>query len=80
MLNEYKCKETFYLEKCDEDGLLTDKQFAVVRGSRWQEDTECKYRLCGGPETIRLERISPKKSDWIEILRETLNRFFDKQN
>lgn len=77
MLREYKCKETIYLEKCDDNGMMTDKQFAVVKGSRWQEDTECKYRICGGPDTIRLDRIAPKKTDWIEISRETLEQYFE---
>lgn len=34
MLREYKYKETLYLEKCDDNGMMTDKQFAVVKGSR----------------------------------------------
>ena len=77
MLREYKCKETLYLEKCDENGMLTGKQFAVGKGSRWQEDTECKRRICGGPDTVRLDRIAPKRTDWIEITEETLEQYFE---
>ena len=80
MLIEYKCKETLYLEKCDDNGMLTGKQFAVVEGSRWQEDTKYKYRICGGPETVRLDRIAPKKKDWIEITRDTLEQYFERLN
>lgn len=77
MLRKYKCKETFYLEKCDDNGMLTDRQFAVIKGSRWQEDTEYKYRICGGPDTVRLDRIAPKKKDWIEITKEMLDQYFE---
>lgn len=80
MLKEYKCKETFYLEKCDENGMLTDKQFAIVKGSRWEEDTENKYRICGGSDTVHLERIAPKQKQWIEITKETLEQFFKQVN
>lgn len=80
MLIEYKCKETLYLEKCDDNGMLTGKQFAVVKGSRWQEDTKYKYRICGGSETVRLDRIAPKKKDWIEITRDTLEQYFERLN
>lgn len=77
MIKTYKCKETFYLEKCDDDGMLTDKQISIVKGSRWQEDTDYKYRICGGPDTIRLDRIASKTSQWIEITKETLEQFFE---
>lgn len=80
MIREYKCKETFYLEKCDDNGMLTDKQMAVTKGSIWQEDTEDKYRLCGGADTVRLDRIAPKTTQWIEIVKETLEQFFDEIN
>lgn len=80
MLIEYKCKETIYLEKCDDSGMLTDKQFAVAKDSRWQEDTDCSYRICGGPDTVRLDRIAHKKAEWIEITRETLAQFFEQVN
>lgn len=76
MLIYYKCKETIYLEKCDDNGMLTDKQFAIVKGSTWEEDTENKYRMCGSPDTVHLTRIAKKHHDWIEITRETLNEFF----
>lgn len=80
MRREYKCKETLYLEKCDDNGMLTDKQFAVVKGSLWQEDTENKYRICGGPDTVRLDRIAPKRRDWIEITRDMLEKYFELLN
>lgn len=78
MLIEHKCKETLYLEQCDDSGMLTDKQFAVVKGSLWQEDTE--HRICGGQDTVRLDRIAPKKKEWIEITRDTLEQFFERLN
>ena len=77
MLIEYKCKETIYLEKCDDNGMLMDKQFSVIKGSRWQEDTEYKYRICGSPDTVRLDRIAPKRKDWIEITKDTLEQYFE---
>jgi hypothetical protein len=80
MLVEYKCKKTLYLEQCDDDGRLTDKQFAVVKGSCWQEDTEYKYRICGGPDTVRLDRIAPKKKGWIEITKDMLEQYFERLN
>lgn len=80
MLIEHKCKETLYLEQCDDSGMLTDKQFAVVKGSLWQEDTEYKHRICGGQDTVRLDRIAPKKKEWIEITRDTLEQYFERLN
>lgn len=80
MIRKYKCKETFYIEKHDEDGRSTGKMMAVVKGSKWQEDTDNKYRICGGDETVRLDRLALKKKQWIEVLRETFERYFELVN
>lgn len=42
--------------------MLMGKQFAVVKGSRWKENKECKYKVCGGTDTVRLGRIAQKKN------------------
>ena len=36
MMKKYRCKETFYIDKYDEDGFWMEKQMAVVKGSKWQ--------------------------------------------
>lgn len=77
MSKEYRCKKSFYIYRSDDNGMLTEKQFTVVKGSRWKEDTECKYRICGGPDTIRLDRIAPKKNEWLEVTKETLEKYFE---
>ena len=77
MIKRYKCKETFYLEKCDDDDFLIGETFVVAKGGEWQEDTEDKYRLFGGPDTARLEKVNA--NDWIEITREMLEQYFERQ-
>ena len=80
MIKTYRCIETFYLDECDDNGFPTDKQFAIVKGSRWQEDTDCKERMVGGSDTVRLDRLAPKKCQWIEITKERLEEFFELLN
>ena len=77
MIKKYKCKENLCIEIRDDDGFSTGKYDAVQKDSIWQEDPYDMYRICGGPETVRLESVDPQNSYWLEITKETLERYFE---
>lgn len=78
MIKIYKCKETFYVEKYDDDGFTTDKQMAIVKGSKWEYDEESQDMIIGNyKKDIHLERIAPKTRMWLEVTKETLNKYFE---
>ena len=77
MMKKYRCKETFYIDKYDEDGFWMEKQMAVVKGSKWQRVINDKNRICGNRSTLKLERFALKKLQWIEITEETLEGYFE---
>ena len=67
----------FCIEIRDEDGFSTGKYDAVQKDSLWQEDPDDMYRICGGPETVRLESVDPQNLYWIEITKENLESCFE---
>jgi len=79
-LKKYKCKETFHLDKYDDNGFVMDKQMAVIKGSVWKEDTESQYNFTGNDNAIRLNRIAKKIHQWIEVEQGTIDEYFEPVN
>ena len=66
---EYICKETFYIDEYDDDGLPTDNCLTVEKGSVWTVDDD-SWRLLAGEYRLL------NGDQWIEISSETLNTYF----
>ena len=66
MIKKYKCKENLCIEIYDDDGFSTERYNLIQ-----------KYRICGGPDTIRLECTDPQNLYWLEITKETLESYFE---
>lgn len=79
-MKKYKCKETFHLDKYDDNGFVMDKQMAVVKDSVWKEDTESQYNFTGNDNAIRLNRIAKKIHQWIEVEQGTIDEYFEPVN
>lgn len=74
----YKCKETFYVDKYDEDGFYTNEQIVIEKGSKWECDEEDKSMMIGNyNEHIHLERDKSKGYEWIEISKELFEEYFE---
>lgn len=77
MIKKYKCKENFCIEIYDDGGFSTERYNFVQKNSIWYEDPDDMYRICGGPDTIRLERTDPQNLYWLEITKENLESYFE---
>lgn len=77
MIKKYKCIKNLCIEIRDDDGFSTGKYDTVQRGTIWKEDPYDMYRICGGPETARLESVDPQNLYWLEITKETLESYFE---
>lgn len=81
MLIKYKCKETFYLRKYDNNlKVIEGEYFPVVKGSYWLEDTERQDFLAKKYNTVLLGSIDINEKQWIDIKRTALKRFFEHLN
>lgn len=49
---KFKCIKGFCLEKCDDNGFLTDIYLTVEQGSVWIVNND-KYRFCAGYSFIK---------------------------
>ena len=58
----YKCIKEFTVDKCDDDGFLTNKQLKVKKSSKWNIPDDEGFRFIGGE--VRLEN---ENDNWIEI-------------
>lgn len=65
----YKCKESFCISKCDDNGFFVGEMI-IGNGSLWKLVVQ-NYRFIGGE--IRLENA---KCEWIEIPKEWLKQYF----
>ena len=72
---KYICKKAFALETCDEEGFLLEEYMTVEVGEVY-EVMEDKFRMVGGDETIRLENY--ENGNWLELLQETIDQYFEK--
>lgn len=70
----YECVVDFELEKYDEDGFWTEEYVTIRKGSQWEIDSESD--IIGGE--IHLDNVDG--TQWIEISKETLNRYFKEKN
>ena len=68
------------MDKYDEDGFVTDKQFLIPKGSVWELGGE-KLEIALSP-CVRLDRVwkskKAKSKPWIEITPWHLERFLKK--
>ena len=73
----YKCIKELYIDDYDEDGFATGGWSVIPVGSIWEAD-ENPYRIIGGNDTVHLDLVTNKpKSQWIEILGSTLQKYFE---
>ena len=68
---KYKCVNDFYIDKADDNGFSTSKQYRIKANSVWivSEDT---FRVVGGE--VRL--VKQNSLSWIEISKERLKENF----
>ena len=72
----YECIKEFYVEKYDDDGFHMDYEPMVIeKGSKWQADAG-NYRIVGGRDSIHLDKISGNAKEWLEITKDTLEKYF----
>ena len=80
LMNKYRCIQDFYVDKYDENGFCTDKQYLITKDSIWELSCE-KLEIAVSP-CVRLERVwkskRAKTRPWIEIMPEHLEQFFEK--
>ena len=73
----YKCIKELYIDDYDEDGFATGGLSVIPVGSIWEVD-ESSCRIVGGNDTVHLDLVTNKpKSQWIEILGSTLQKYFE---
>ena len=79
-MDRYICIQEFYVDKYDEDGFATDKQFLIPKGSIWELGNE-KLEISEHP-CVNLYRVwkskKAKTKPWIEITPWHLEQFFKK--
>jgi len=68
------CKETFLVEKCDDDGFTIPNKYKTIKeGTIWNVE-EDSSRIIGGE--IRLTKSTKKTFNWIEISKEHFEQNF----
>lgn len=70
----YRCKNSFKVEKVDDDYAGTDKYITIKKGSKW-EDSGDKIVLDGIKDVVHLDQVNGSK--WIEISRERFEECFE---
>lgn len=79
-MDKYKCIQDFYVEKYDDNGFYTEKDFLIPKDSIWELSTG-RLEIAVSP-CVRLERVwkskSAKTMPWIEITPEHLEQYFEK--
>ena len=75
-MKTYICKETFQLEKFDDNGFSTGNYMDIHAGAMF-ERSESPRRVVGGKETVRLDGITADEGTWLEISGETLAEYFE---
>ena len=78
----YECTEDldfFNIKGCNEDGFRIENHITVRKGSQWEIDSESDIIGCHGiGGEIHLDNVDG--TQWIEISKETLNRYFKEKN
>ena len=69
---KYICKESFCVERYDDDGWTTDTYMTVEEGEVY-EVREDWHRIAGSYDSIRLEN----NRNWLELQQETVNQYFE---
>ncbi len=73
----YKCKESFLVPKCDDNGFTIENEYKEVKeGSIWLFDRD-PWRVCGGE--IRLTN-EDGDFEWLEISEESFKWYFESVN
>ena len=70
----YICKETFQLNRFDEDGFDTEETMSIHQGAMFKR-TEESQRIIGGE--VHLDGITADEGTWVEITEETLAEYFE---
>ncbi|NMF04550.1 hypothetical protein ACUH7Y_09515 [Clostridium beijerinckii] len=69
------CKETFLIEKCDDDGCTIPNKYSRIKeGSIWNVEEDLTRIIDG---EIRLTRNTKKTFHWIEITKEHFEQYFE---
>ena len=69
----YKCKETFSLDKYDEDGILIENESCVVEAGSLYKEVESGVSIIGGE--VHLDSIDGKS--WLEMSRVAVEELFE---
>ena len=70
----YICKETFQLDRYDEDGFYTEEVMRIEQGAMFQRTAD-DFRIIGGE--VHLDGITADEGTWLEISEETLAEYFE---
>lgn len=71
---KYKCKQSFCVDKYDDDGFLVDNEAIVIEEGKNYELDESGYMMIGGSDHVHLDTIDD--SSWLEITNDDLEKYF----
>lgn len=75
MGKRYKCKQTFYVDKYDDDGFLIENDTIVIEEGEIYELNESGNMIIGDSDHVHLDATDDAL--WLEITKETLEECFD---
>lgn len=72
---KYKCKKSFCVDKCDDDGFLIENETIVIEEGKIYELDESGYMIIGGKDHVHLDAID--NGSYLEITKENLEECFE---
>lgn len=77
-MKKYECIKTLFVNEYDEDCRCTGEQLVVEVGTLWNVEENLGYNLIASKEALHLtlETKDSYKSDWIEVLPDTISNHF----
>lgn len=73
-MKKYKCKQSFCVDKYDDDGFLVENEAIVIEEGKIYELDESGYMMIGGSDQVHLDADD---GSWLEITKGTLEECFE---
>lgn len=74
-MKKYKCKKSFCVDKCDDDGFLIENDGMVIEEGKIYELSESDCMMICGAKHVHLDAVDD--GSWLEITKEHLEEFFE---
>ncbi len=71
---KYKCKQSFCVDKYDDDGFWVENETIVIEEGKIYELDESGYMMFGGSDHVHLDADD---GSWLEITKGTLEECFE---